>query len=152
MTTLIRHTAAAAAVLALAMTLHAAATVVRAHGSASAAGPSACPDGTEAYVRVELFFGLSRPGAVISEAEFQAFVDEQITPRFPAGLTLLAGSGRFRDARGALVTEASRLLILLVPRNGQPVDAQVEVIRAHYRQAFEQQSVLRADAAACVSF
>jgi hypothetical protein len=117
-----------------------------------APGRLGCPDGTEAYTRVELFFGLSRPGAVITDAEFKAFVDDHITPRFPAGLTLLAGSGQFRDTRGTIVTEGARLLILLTPQNSLHIDAKIEAIRAGYRREFQQQSVLRADAAACVSF
>ena len=119
---------------------------------ASASGQAACPDGTAAYLRVELFFGLSRPGAVVTDAEFKAFVDDRITPRFPEGLTRLAGSGQFRDAGGTVVTEGARLLILLTPRDGSRLDEKVEAIRSDYRQAFQQQSVLRADAAACVSF
>lgn len=111
-----------------------------------------CPYGAEDYVRVELFFGLSRPGAVVTDAEFKAFVDDRITPRFPDGLTLLAGSGQFRDAGGTIVAEQARLLILLTPRDGILLDDKVEVIRSDYRQAFQQQSVLRADSPACVSF
>lgn len=119
---------------------------------ASASDHAGCPDGMSAYVRIELFFGLSRAGAVITDAEFKAFVDERITPRFPEGLTLLAGSGQFRDAGGTLVTEGARLLILLTPRHAAGLDPKVEAIRSDYRRAFQQQSVLRADAAACVSF
>lgn len=111
-----------------------------------------CPHGAEDYVRVELFFGLSRPGAVIADAEFKAFVDDRVTPRFPDGLTLLAGNGRFRDAGGTIVAEEARLLILLTPRDGTLLDEKVEAIRSDYRQAFQQQSVLRADSPACVSF
>lgn len=45
--------------------------------------------------RTELYFGTGRPdGSVVSDAEFQQFVDIQVTPRFPDGLTLLAGYGQ----------------------------------------------------------
>lgn len=111
-----------------------------------------CPDGAEAYARVELFFGLSRPGGVITEQEFKDFVDGRVTPRFPDGLTLLSGTGQFRDASGAILAEGSKLLVLLVPRLDAGTEQSVEAIRSDYRHQFQQQSVLRADAASCVSF
>jgi hypothetical protein len=49
------------------------------------------------------------------EAEFQRFLNEEITPRFPDGLTLFAGLGQFRNSRGVIVQERSMLLILLYP-------------------------------------
>jgi hypothetical protein len=45
------------------------------------------------FVRTELFFGLSRPGGRITERQFERFVDAEVTPRFPDGLTLLSGRG-----------------------------------------------------------
>jgi hypothetical protein len=106
----------------------------------------------DAFLRTELFFGLSRPGGVVSEAEFKAFVDAKVTPRFPDGLTLLTGAGQFRDASGTIVVEGSKLLILLVPLRDAQADAKIEAIRSDYKVAFEQQSVLRADDVSCVSF
>jgi hypothetical protein len=111
-----------------------------------------CADGADTFARIELFFGLSRPGGVISEEDFKAFVDASVTPRFPDGLTLLTGSGQFRDASGTIVVEGSKLLILLVPRRDAQANAKVEAIRTDYRHQFQQESVLRADAASCVSF
>jgi hypothetical protein len=106
----------------------------------------------EAFARTELFFGLSRPGGVVTEAEFKAFVDIYVTPRFPDGLTLLTGIGQFRDAGGTILVEGSKLLILLYPRRDRDADAKIEQIRSDYKRAFQQQSVLRADDASCVSF
>jgi hypothetical protein len=106
----------------------------------------------DAFARTELFFGLSRPGGVIGEAEFKTFVDEKVTPRFPDGLTLLTGTGQFRDASGTTISEGSKLLILLVPRQDREADSKIEAIRRDYLAAFDQQSVLRADGVSCVSF
>jgi len=114
--------------------------------------PARCADGADAFARIELFFGLSRPGGVITEADFKAFVDARVTPRFPDGLTLLSGSGQFRNASGTIVAEGSKLLILLVPIRDAHADEKVEAIRRDYRWQFQQESVLRADAASCVSF
>src|SRR5688572_26537686 len=55
--------------------------------------------GAKPLARTELFFGLARPdGSRVSVDEFQQFLDQEVTPRFPAGLTLLGGDGQFRNA------------------------------------------------------
>jgi Protein of unknown function (DUF3574) len=111
-----------------------------------------CPGNAGAFVRTELFFGLSRPGGVIAEEDFKAFVDARVTPRFPDGLTVLTGNGQFRSANGTIVVEGSKLLILLVPRRDGEADRKIEAIRRDYQHQFQQESVLRTDAATCVSF
>ena len=118
------------------------------------APPLRCRGPAEAalFSRTELFFGLSRPGGVVTEAEFQAFVDAYVTPRFPDGLTVLAGAGQFRDSGGTIVVEGSKLLVLLVPRRDRDADRKIEQIRSDYKRAFQQQSVLRSDDLSCVSF
>jgi hypothetical protein len=53
----------------------------------------------EIFFRTELFFGLSRSnGPDVTEEEFQHFIDTEVTPRFPDGLTLLSGKGQFKDS------------------------------------------------------
>ena len=104
------------------------------------------------HMRTELVFGLSRhAGPDVSEAEFKRFVDEQIAPRFPEGLTIVNGNGRFKDARGNIVQETSKLLLVLYPF-GDERSKQIEEIRSAYRTRFQQQSVLRIDEMQCVSF
>ena len=106
----------------------------------------------EMFMRTELVFGMSRAnGPDITEAEFQSFVDDQVTPRFPDGLTVLSGNGQFRDSRGTIVQEKSKLLILLYPFT-RASSKKVDDIRAEYQGMFQQQSVLRVDEEQCVSF
>jgi hypothetical protein len=105
------------------------------------------------FARTELYFGLSKAnGATISDAEFGTFIDQEVTPRFPDGLTLLSGSGQFKNAKGALVREPSRILILFYPLGGPEPNQNLEAIRSAYKTTFQQESVLRADAPACVAF
>jgi hypothetical protein len=104
------------------------------------------------FARAELFFGLSKSdGSVITEAEFQNFVDTEVTPRFPDGLTLLNGTGQFRTTSGNIIKEGSKLLILLYPYSPDSSTA-IEEIREAYKTGFQQQSVLRVDDPSCVSF
>jgi hypothetical protein len=108
--------------------------------------------GADVFVRTELFFGLSRPGGVVTEAEFKSFLDNQVTPRFPDGLTLLSGVGQFRDSSGATIVEGSKLLILLYRGHDPEASRKIEQIRVDYKRQFQQESVLRADDWSCVSF
>ena len=39
----------------------------------------------DTFARTELFFRLSRPGGIVTDEEFKAFVDTLVTPRFPDG-------------------------------------------------------------------
>jgi hypothetical protein len=131
-------------------------------GAASAAEPSASPsespaaDGSRTtlalfpatlFTRTELFFGSLKPdGSLVSEEAFLGFLDAEITPRFPNGLTLLTGLGQFLNAQGVIIQEPSRLLILLYPvEEWQDSSEKIEQIREQYKQMFEQESVLRAD-------
>ena len=102
--------------------------------------------------RTELLFGLSRAtGPDITEAEFQKFIDTEVTPRFPDGLTLLTGNGQFKDSGGSIIRERSKLLVLFYPLN-KPRSRLVDEIREAYKTAFQQESVLRVDEHSCVSF
>ena len=121
-------------------------------GSSIAAAPGSCRGGTQTFARTDLFFGRARPGGEVSEAQFKAFVDERVTPRFPQGLTLLTGIGQFRDAQGATMVEGANVLILLYPHGDARAGREIDAIRRDYRQRFDQQSVLRADSLSCVSF
>jgi Protein of unknown function (DUF3574) len=101
----------------------------------------------ERFARTELFFGTAKPdGSEVSTEEFQQFVDDEITPRFPDGLTLLMGLGQFRGSSGEILQERSLLLILLYPvETGQDSSVKIEQIREAYKELFQQESVLRAD-------
>jgi hypothetical protein len=102
---------------------------------------------TDPFIRTELFFGSERPNKPeVSDAEFKQFLDEQVTPRFPDGLTVLKGFGQFRESNGQIVQESSFVLILLYPRETlRDSSSKIEEIRALYKARFEQESVLRVD-------
>jgi hypothetical protein len=102
--------------------------------------------------RTELFFGLRKPNGIeVNNGEFQRFLDREVTPRFPDGFTVISGQGQFKDARGAILQERSKLLILLYPIAATS-NQQIEQIRKAYITAFQQQSVLRADNLSCAAF
>ena len=117
-----------------------------------AAAP-AQPAAEDLWHRTELYFGSAKPdGTVVTEAQFQRFVDQEVTPRFPDGLTLLTGYGQYRNSAGIIVKERSAELILLYPLSQRDASRKIEEIRENYKHAFQQESVLRVDSLAAISF
>ena len=110
-----------------------------------------CGSPRPAWVQTDLYFGLARAdGGVVQPEEFQAFLDEAATPRFPDGLTVLEARGQWRS-HGRVLREPARVLVVLHPP-GPEADAALESIRADYRRRFAQESVLRVDRAVDASF
>lgn len=109
--------------------------------------------GEALWNRTELYFGLDKPdGSEVTKQEFYRFVDKKVTPRFPDGLTLLRGSGQFRESDGDIIEERSRVVILLYPPDDSEANKEIQDIREAYKRAFEQESVPRVDSRERVSF
>lgn len=119
-----------------------------------------CPDeltgpGSEPWVQVELYFSQPRADAEAgTDDAFMDFLDNEVTPRFPDGLTLLSGIGQWRGSDGDIGQTRSHVLIILIPgENVAESSALVEEIRDTYEEQFDQESVLRADTMpVCTSF
>lgn len=101
----------------------------------------------EKYVRTELYFGRNMPsGGTVSDADWQAFVDEFVTPRFPDGLTILDADGQWRGKDGTVAREQSKVIVLLYPRKmRKAMNVKIEEIRAEYKKQFAQEAVMRID-------
>lgn len=105
-----------------------------------------------AMERLELLFGMGkRDGGTISDADWAAFLDAEVTPRFPDGLTVLSGYGQWRGDSGKLTREASRVLLVWY-KPAPDTEHKIEAIRTAYRERFSQDSVMRVDSRSCVSF
>ena len=99
-----------------------------------------------AFGRTELFFGTLKPHGIVTDAEFEAFVDEHVTRRFPDGLTVVKGSGQFRGEDRLVRKEAAFVMILLYPDDTRERSSRkMNEIREIYKDLFQQQSVLRVD-------
>jgi hypothetical protein len=77
----------------------------------------------------------------VSELDWERFLHQVVTPRFPDGYTVLRGEGRWR---GGDTTEVERSFVLEVLHPGDSTaNARVLEIAEAYRQRFRQQAVLR---------
>jgi hypothetical protein len=120
-------------------------------GEGQAPGTS-CRVAARSLARLELLFGTARrQGTPISDEEWASFLDAEITPRFPDGLTVLSGVGQWRDRNGQIVKEQSILLVIWHKPTDR-TDADIEAIRAAYKQRFDQESVMRVEGVSCVWF
>ncbi len=115
------------------------------------AGGATCPTSATAMTRLELLFGRGKPdGTSVTDVEWKTFLDRQVTPLFPDGLTVIDGYGQWRD--GDVVKSERSIMLVIWHPVGFGDEAKVEAIRSAYKTAFRQQSVMRVDGADCVSF
>lgn len=96
--------------------------------------------------------GRSGPGGeVVSDAEWESFLAESVTPRFPDGLSVVDAAGQWRSSSGDIVRERSKLLVILAPPGTEALELTSEIAR-DYRLRFDQDAVLRSSTNACVDF
>lgn len=122
------------------------------HESQADAAFGVCLSPATKMTRVELIFGTGRStGEAIRSDEWDGFIETQVTPRFPAGLTVLRGDGQWRNDQGVIGKEAVYVLVIWHERTAS-LEANVEAIRSAYKSQFAQSSVMRIDGTSCVSF
>ncbi len=112
----------------------------------------ACPSGLQAKTTADLYFGRNigaAPG--VSDADWARFVDEEITPRFPNGLSVSDIAGQWRGADGAIVREPSKGVMIVLSGEADE-DARLDAVRDAYRARFRQESVMLVQRQACVGF
>lgn len=115
--------------------------------------PQACAPGQQAMLSAELLFGRKIGDHVgVSEAAFRRFVDQEVTPLFPDGLTILDATGQYRDnERSRLIREPSKLVMITMRDEAENRDKLAAIAEA-YKRRFDQQSVGLILKPACASF
>ena len=119
------------------------------------AGDPAHPGQTAGWVDTKLYFGLGpadEPGKGVSEAAWRAFLDKEVTPRFPSGLSVVDVYGQWQGAQDASPQRLrSKLLIVDYPDTADN-RAKVDAIRAAWKRQTGDLSVLRVTEPVDVSF
>jgi hypothetical protein len=111
-----------------------------------------CPAGLEPKTTADLYFGRNigaSPG--VSDPDWAKFVDEEITPRFPNGLSVGDVAGQWKGADGAIVREPSKA-VMLVLSGEEGETAKLDAIRNAYKTRFRQESVMIVQRQGCVGF
>ena len=118
-------------------------------------GDPAHPGQTSGWVDTRLYFGLGpadHPEQGINEGRWREFLDREVTPRFPAGLSVLDTYGQWLS-KGQSSPERLRSKVLIVDYpDSQENRDKIDAIRAAWKKITGDQSVLRVTQPADVSF
>ena len=112
-----------------------------------------CRSGQRPTEVVRLFFGRNIGNRLgVSESAWSRFVDREIVPRFPDGLTIFEATGRWQDrAANRVAREPSKIVEIALPGTPEDMVRLNEIVEA-YKSRFKQQSVGIIVRPACVSF
>jgi hypothetical protein len=110
-----------------------------------------CGAGETQTIVESLYFGTHKPGGEVAPAEWQAFLAEVVTPRFPDGLTVWSAAGQWRGKSEAVEREPSYVVQIAHPDSPES-ESKIRAIVTEYERRFQQEAVMRVRGAMCVSF
>ncbi len=119
------------------------------------AGDVQHPGAAQGWVDTRLYFGLGpadRPEQGVSEADWRAFLDAEVTPRFPSGLSVVDVYGQWQGKGGKHVERLRSKMLIVVYADTPENRAKIDAIRAVWKQKTGDESVLRVTEPAEVSF
>jgi hypothetical protein len=107
---------------------------------ASGTLPGAWP-GCSEHVQERLFFGLDGPEGPVDDTQWEAFVEAVVTPRFPAGLTIVEATGQWQGRDKRVNRESSRVVEIIHP-DSRGAARRIAEIASEYKVRYRQESVL----------
>jgi hypothetical protein len=127
----------------------------QAPATATLQGDPAHPGTARNWVDTRLYFGLGPADGrnkTARDAEWQEFLDKEVTPRFPAGLSVIDVYGQWQGKdQKTPEHERTKLLVIDYP-NTPENNARIEAIRLAWKKRTGDQSVLKVTQPADVSF
>jgi hypothetical protein len=118
-------------------------------------GDRAHPAHAQRWMDTRLYFGLGpadAPEKGVSEAAWRDFLDKEVTPRFPAGLSVLDIYGQWQGKQESK-PERIRSKVLIVDYPATPQNAtKIDAIRVAWKKITGDQSVMKVTEPADVSF
>lgn len=103
------------------------------------------------WVRIELCFALPGLGNSSGEDAWSGFLDEEVTPAFPDGWSVVRSFGQWRNRAGRLERAVTPIL-LIVARDSQATHQRLKRLTAAWKERTGEESVLRVITPATVSF
>ena len=99
-----------------------------------------------------LFFGRNIPGdGEVSDSAWNDFLANELTPRFPSGLTLWRAEGQWADSAKHLIRE-NVIVVEIIHKDESKIDSLLNLIAKNYRVRFKQEAVLRVTQPARILF
>jgi hypothetical protein len=130
-------------------------TAASAPAAPTLAGDAAHPAQARGWVDTKLYFGLGpadRPEQGVSEAAWRDFLDKEVTPRFPNGLSVLDVYGQWESKGSATPKRLRSKLLVIDYADSAENRAKIDAIRAAWKQKTGDESVLMVTVPAEVSF
>lgn len=121
---------------------------------ASMADETTCPlPGQTRALMVQMFFGLSiAHRGPVTTSEWNGFLRQTVTPRFPDGFTVYDAYGQWQDRDSKRITRERSRVIEVALEDTQAAHEGIAAIAETYRKRFRQQSVGIVSHMACVAF
>jgi len=116
-------------------------------GCATAPAPR-CASNEQRSITELIYFGTATPDGVVTAEQWSDFLRDEVTPRFPQGLTTWSASGQWRSPDGSLTREDSHVLNL-VHGGDAATEKAVQELVVTYKKRFRQEAVLRVKSSAC---
>jgi hypothetical protein len=112
-----------------------------------------CPlPGQKEMLLVKLYFGQTTSGGQdISARDWDRFLAQTVTPRFPDGLTVYDTQGQWTDRKSKLSRERTKVVEIATPDTPAARNGIAEIAR-DYRGKFHQHSVGIVTSASCGVF
>ena len=122
-------------------------------GSNAQSGEPSCHGGQQPRKIAELLFGRDIGHRVgVDETDWARFVERELIPRFPDGLTISDTIGQWRSRTSSvIVREPGKRVEIVLPGNADD-QARLDAVVTAYKRTFQQRSVIIIENSACVAF
>ncbi len=144
-----------AVVVCLSACAHPHPATVAANAPPTLSGDTAHPGTTHGWVDTRLYFGLGPADDAakgVSEAQWRAFLDKEVTPRFPAGLSVVDVYGQWQSKNENKPERLRSKMLIVDYEDSAENRAKIDAIRAAWKKMTGDQSVMRVTEPADVSF
>jgi len=89
--------------------------------------------------------------ALVSDSDWNKFVNEVIVPKFPSGFTIDDVDGYYRMSNGEIIHEPSKVLLVLEEKD-ENNNSKLDSIANEYIRRFHQESVLKEESPVVYEF
>jgi hypothetical protein len=120
---------------------------------AAAAEPACALPGQKPMLVAKLYFGENIPGRKpLTGREWQSFLAQAITPRFPAGFTVYDAAGGWRNPKTQVTERENSKVLEIAAENTPDFRKNLDQVAADYKKQFRQQSVGVVTTMGCARF
>lgn len=120
--------------------------------AAAPARAGECRAPLKSMLIVDLYFGRNGPHGGVSERRWSRFLAQEVTPRFPDGLTVVDGAGQWREAAHKRIIRERTKVVTIAVAETHSVYERIAAVTDAYKRLFHQKSVGVIVRAGCAAF